>query len=87
MLRRKPPRHARAVDPDEPPRGVRILHSDGTETPCEVVRADEAFREAEGLTVWCALPPEGVGFSALDGDTLLVAMMPPRSALYILIRL
>lgn len=85
MRRRHPPQHAKVIDPDEPPRGVRILHSDGTETPCEVVRTDEVFREAEGLTIWCAVPPRGVGFSHLD-DTLMADTMPPRSALYALIR-
>jgi hypothetical protein len=54
------------------------------ETPCEVVRTEEV--RADGLTVWCAMPPEGVGFSLIDGDTLLVAVMPARSALYVLIR-
>jgi hypothetical protein len=68
---------ARLVRPR--PEGVRIIHWDGTETACRVMRST-VVRE-DGLTMWEVIAPTGVIFDPWLGDRLVVAMLPPRSVL------
>jgi hypothetical protein len=60
----------------EPPRGVRILHGDGSVSECAVARDPE---DGPGrIARWIAVPPEGRVFA--DGDTLHVDVLPPRTS-------
>lgn len=62
-----------------PPRGVRILHPDGSETACGVDRAGEDT--PDGLALWFVVPPGGVQFDPGRGDRLAVEALPGRTAL------
>jgi hypothetical protein len=63
----------------DPPRGVRILHPDGTETPCDVIREPEDT--PDGLALWLVVPPDGVKFNASNGDRLAVDVLPGKTAI------
>lgn len=63
----------------EPPRGVRILHPDGTESACNVERAPEDT--PDGLALWLVVPPDGVKFNPADGDRLTVDALPGKTAI------
>lgn len=60
----------------EPPRGVKILHADGSVTECAVVCDPE---DQDGLAQWIAVPPEGTVFR--PGDKMTVDVLPPRTGL------
>jgi hypothetical protein len=63
----------------EAPRGVRILHPDGTESACDVIRAPEDT--PDGLALWYVVPPDGVKFNPGNGDRLAVAVLTPHTAI------
>lgn len=58
------------------PLGARIVHSDGTESPCRVKRAPT---RADGCAMWLAIPPPGVRFRPMLGDVFLIDVLPPRT--------
>jgi hypothetical protein len=59
------------------PRGVRILHGDGSVTECSLVRDPQDRR---GRAWWIAVPPPGTVFSPL-ADHVVVEYLPGRTAI------
>jgi hypothetical protein len=69
-------KHVAGFD-DMTPRGVRILHENGSVSECSVIRDPEA--DKDGNAQWAAVPPPGVTFR--KGDSLAVAAMPPHATI------
>jgi hypothetical protein len=62
----------------ERPQGVRIVHADGTHTPCEVVRQATS---SDGITTWAAIPYGNRRPDIAAGDSLAADMIPGRTRL------
>lgn len=55
------------------PQGVRIIHPDGTSTPCELAYEGRT----EGVHIWSVLQPVG------PDDRVHVATLPPHTAVMV----
>jgi hypothetical protein len=62
---------------DDPPTDVRLIRTDGTVIPCDVIRDPDGDRD--GLTYWVAVPQ--VPDLLIDEGDRLEAMLPPHSGL------
>lgn len=69
-------RRARQQDTDEP-RGVRIIHGDGTVTECALARDPQ---DQDGYAAWIAVPPAGCRVDA-SADCLQIDYLPGRTVI------
>lgn len=62
------------------PRGVTVVHADGSVSPCHLTRYQTM---PDGTELWTATLPPGAQYSLEHGDRMCIELLPPRVAVVV----